>query len=380
MQVNTYQVANILFSISGEGKYFDEITQYFSDKLISDQSPMVDLTIRVASIGESEDSFSPEFFSLSKSLAFNMTTFRVRRKSFSYAVTNLFCHDLPTEVVLYPHQRHGALGSVLISIYSYLFGSTVGRHTEQQGFVQDVANYNCLWAIFAITLMKKNCAFVHSGMMSRNKKGLILTGTGGCGKTSTMMELLSSNEWGYIAEDFGILQADTTMYDMQKKAAVYQSDIKWGNPILTKAFYNLSASERMEWEFKNKIGKNPVRYFKPTELFGNRIVHESTLEKTVFLMRTNNNAGISFASITSDEMAHRVTSASFREIREIYEVLCNIRAVGGKKYWSSYPSIDELENRYCEIVKKAFDKTLCYELIIPSNVDPKETASRILQL
>lgn len=373
-----YKVANLVFTISGNdnGNGYKAIADYFKDKECekSEATPM--LSIEVAEDNRNEMSFAPECYSLSKIITFNHDTFHVKKQGRSYTVKNLFNREKPTEVILYvPNVKtYGIKGKML----GYLFGSDVCNHDLYSRFTLSVTDYSSLWYIFAITLMKCGCVFVHSGMMAKDGVGIVLSGTGGCGKTSNMMELISNGSgYKYISEDFGIISKEGFLYDMQKKAAIYSTDVKWGNPILVNAIKSLPLIQRIEWNIKKRLGRIPVRYFSPKELFGDNIAPTARLDKIFYLRRVMTEGKASSSPMDKDEISERVKTASFRELKELYELLCNIRAVGGKTYWDNYPSVHELEDWYLSILKPVLTKARCFELVLPSNSNPKYTAEQI---
>lgn len=369
-----YHLAGLTFSINVNDKYSQALAAYFSDKEIATAEEEPLLEIDVSSV-KTEKEFHPEYFSLSGKISFNHTSFRIKGKRVTYVVSNLFDDTKTTRVVFAPGNI-----SWLYRQLMALGGMGVGDHCKYALFTSDVANYSCLWYIFAITLMKREQVFVHCGMMQSpdKERGTILTGTGGCGKTSMMMEIITHAGYRYMAEDFGIVGADGSIYDMQKKAAIYQSDVKWGNPYLKKAIANLPAIQRIEWTLKKMLRRNPRHYFKPSELFGGDIGHKAQLEKVFYLKRAVNDSNIQRIPLAAEQLAERAKTATFREVKELYEILGNIRAVGGNAFYESYPSISELETKYKSILVKALDGVKCFELEVPMNVNPKYAVDYIV--
>lgn len=368
---NHYQIADLHFTISGDnGRYFKALTEYFAEKGIEDVGApsMLDIVV----LENDDEDFEPECFSLAGSIAFNHSTFRIKKRHYTYTVSNLFDRAKPTRVLLKPTVSW-ILTKALIA------KPEVDSHNKYRVFTSAVTNYTCLWYIFAITLMKKDQAFIHCGMMAnrKNKSGIILTGTGGCGKTSLMMELITNGSYQYMAEDFGIVGKDGKLYDMQKSAAIYQSDVKWGNAYLKQAITNLPAMQRVEWKLKVSLKQNPLHYFSPSSIFGNDICRQSSLARVFYLKRAPKNTEITCKQLTAEAVAERAKTASFREMKELYEILGNIRAVGGEEYYVEYPSIHELEENYKAIFVSAFRNVSCYELQVPLNVNPKDTMKYI---
>lgn len=375
-----YEIAELRFSIQGAGEYYDALTDYFSEKEVN-ECRKEDLVFFVHEMENDSLSFTPELYSLSGTIAFNHDTFFVKRPNFTYSVKNLFKKDEVTEVHLFPRNRekNSLVKQWLSSLRAMLFGAYVGKRDPNKDFVNAIANYGCLWYIFAVVLMKKDCVFVHSGMMAKDGQGITLTGTGGCGKTSTMLEMITHSDYQYISEDFGIVSKAGYLYDMQKKAAIYQSDVKWGNKYLSNAVKGLGFWKQLEWRLKVMRGINVRHNFKPTEIFGNDIAHKAKLNTIYALQRTRKDSQIECKEIGFEELAERAKSASFREIKELYEILCNIRAVGGFAYFKDYPSVYELEQQYLDILKTAVRNVKCYEISIPINVIPQDTAQELLK-
>lgn len=372
-----YKIANLNVQIVGEkkNKYYKAMTQYFKEKEVKGAADArQDLVINVKRPGENNN-FDADLFSLSGKIGFNKNAYQVKQSTYTYQVRDLFVESRPTIVTFYPNKK----GNFLKTIYKVFRGANVGDHRREHEFVTSITNYSCLWYVFAMTLMKKQQVFVHCGMMSKDGKGIILGGTGGCGKTSTMMEMITHSGYQYMAEDFGVLSSDGVLFDMQKKAAIYKSDVKWKNKYLVKAVNNMPLLQRIEWMVKSDIERvNCRRHFKPTEIFGNDICERSNLSKIFVLQRTKPEEKHSCKSIESEKAANRMKDASFREIKELYEILCNIRGVGGAEYYSSYPSLSEIEKKYLSIISKGLEKVDCYNISIPLGVDPSVTAGMVL--
>ena len=367
----SFKVSSLLFSIEGSGNYYNALVKYFKDKAINESDIISDLSIYVTD--KVPNDFKPTRFSLSESISFCENYYMIKKKTFKYIVRNLFDVKKPTEVYLIPSDNILSAKYFLRS----LFSNQVGNHNKYDRFVIDTANYSCLWYIFAITLLKKGCAFIHSGMMSVNDHGFCLSGTSGCGKTSTMINMVSEHGYDYISEDFGIMDSNGYLYNMPKKCAIYQSDAKWGNPYITKALSVVPFFKRLEWKIKKSMGRNPVYYFSPIELFGDKIGDNKKIKMIYYLVRTNNGKSIYNNIISKEELAERATISSFRELKELYDILTNIRAVGGEKYYNMYPSMKELMDKHKKIILSGLNNVKCYEIMIPLKIDPYEIAQII---
>lgn len=70
-------------------------------------------------------------------------------------------------------------------------------------------------------------------------------------------------------------------------------------------------------------------------------------------------------------MANRIMGASFRVIREMYNVLHNLHAVIDEMYKDNFPIISVIEKKYCDIIRKALVNTEYCVLEVPLKVNPK---------
>ena len=304
---NFYSIGDLRVTIDGDisNPYFLSLREYFKEKE-SKESNVPDLNIIVKDENESDLFFLPEGFSLSGGIAFNQEWYRVRKDTFSYAVKNLFNENEITELVLIPKSSRKLN---IKRTLSYALSTEIGENNRYSRFVSSIANYSCLWYLFAMTFMKKHSLFVHCGLMAKEGKGILLTGTGGCGKTSTMMELITNSGYSFMAEDFGILREDGMLFDMQKKAAIYQTDVRWGNKYLNDAVLNLKGFEKLNWKIKILLGSNPHHYFKPVEIFGDNITHKAFLEEAFVIKRIPIDNDIECTKISSLSFAERMKSA-----------------------------------------------------------------------
>ena len=167
---------------------------------------------------------------------------------------------------------------------------------------------------------------------------------------------------------------------MQKKASVHGSDIKWGDPYLNRAVKGLGPVKKFEWKMKKLLGRNPSNLFKPSEIFGEDIRDGAPLTTVAFLSRVRGINEPEMKRISITEIAERMRFASFRELKELYEILTNIRAVSGDTYADAYPKVSELEDRYISILKRALEGANLLHLNLPLGVDPKDTARLILDV
>lgn len=166
---------------------------------------------------------------------------------------------------------------------------------------------------------------------------------------------------------------------MQKKMSIHGSDVKWGNERLCKAVKSMNTMSRLEWKLKKLVGINPRHRFKPSEVFGNDIQESAPVTTIAFLSRSRDVPKLEMRRIDNAEVTERITNASFRELKELYDILTNIKAVGGSEYTKGYPKMSELEEKYSAVLSEAVTHATTVHLTLPLNVNPKDTAAAILR-
>lgn len=378
MEVKTtcYEIAGIGITIEGNGEYAEAFRDYFKseEKSILDENPLLRICIENS---PDEIMIPAKYYSLSATIAFNDSDYYVKKKDFVYSVSNLF--DKEKQVVL--KLCYTRKNSMKNRALTFMRPNNVGVCKKQNKFVDSIMNYEVFLYIFAVLLMRRGKIFVHCGIVEHLNKAIVLAGTGGCGKTSTLFSFLQNKDFKYIAEDFGILGDDGNVYYMQKKMAVYQSDAKYKNPDVMKALKKLPFRHRMHWGLFRLMKMNPRYRFIPQQLFGeDRVAKKGKTDIIVYMSRIPQNASVSKQDIKIEELCTKIRNASFRELRELIEILYNIRAVGDENTRKAYPAVSELEKEYDEVLKQVLSNKVTGVLEVPLKVNPDDIAEILYQM
>lgn len=371
-----YSVAGIGIAIEGDGKYADAFREYFKSE---EKVALEEISLRLRIENDPDKVLIPaRYYSLSGKIAFNNSYYYVKKKNFVYSVQNLFNREKPVVLKLcYTGKNY------LKNLIAAIIGSNnVGVYCNKDRFVDSIMNYEVFLYIFAVLLMRADIKkiFVHCGIAKYMGKAIVLAGTSGCGKTSTLLSLLQRKGYKYIADDFGILGSDGNAYYMQKKMAVYQSDAKYKNPDVIKALKKLPIREFVNWRFFSFMARNPRYRFIPQQLFGeNRIAKKGKIDTIIYMSRISQNASASRQIIKKEELCTKIRHASFRELKELSEILNNIRAVGDENIRNAYPAIEELEREYEQVILEILSNTKIGMLEVPLRVNPDDIADMLLQ-
>lgn len=369
-----YKVADIIVSIEGNNVYAEALRKYFINEEIHQDECVEQFLIRVNEPINDSD-FEPEYYSLSGTIAFNAIEYRVRKSNFIYRVKNLFDNS-KTTVLNINWTRKATVGHYLIN---HMRAKNIGVYSNADKFVDSIMNYEVFLYIFAMILMKYNKVFVHSAIVEYKGDAIVITGTSGCGKTSTLLQFLEKQECKYISEDFSIIDDNGNVYFTPKKMAVYQSDAKYKNKNVLKALKGMTVIEKFYWNIFKIMGQNPRHRFDPHEFFGvDKISKVSKVKKVIYMSRKENTE-INKCELSEKEIVEKISYASFRELRELYEVLYNIRAVGDEKIREAYPPLEHIQTNYKTILEKALKNGKTGLLEVPLKISPIEIVSRLAE-
>ncbi len=371
----SFDFAGLSVSVSGDDEYAEKLREYFRRSADNANGAPADLAITVCEDKESL-TFEKRYASLSEGIVFNEASCLIKRGRLQYRVDNLFGGG-PTALTMFWNAKESARDR-LRRTYHTSIGTCVEERTDEDVFIGAVTNYSLLWYVCAITLMKHDRVFVHSGMMTDGQNGILLSGTGGCGKTSTMMELLSRPGWKYLAEDFGVAGSNGVLWSAPKHACVYHTDALHGNDHIAHALAGLPSAEMRSWKRSVRAGNNPRHHFASQELFGaDGVAKSAPLTKAAFLSRCYDVEQVTSVSASPEELGQRICAASFRELKELYEILCNIRAVADEDCRSAYPSLDDLQQKYLRILVPALERAECSVLLVPPHAKPADIAEAV---
>lgn len=376
VKVTYYDIAGIGITIEGNGEYAEAFREYFKseEKSILERETL--LRIRIEN-NPDQVMIPAKYYSLSATIAFNDSDYYVKKKDFVYSVSNLFDQKKPVILKLCYTRKNSLKNKAL----TFMRPNNVGVCKKQNKFVDSIMNYEVFLYIFAVLLMRRGKIFVHCGIVEHINQAFVLAGTSGCGKTSTLLSFLQKRDFKYIADDFGILGNDGNVYYMQKKTAVYQSDAKYKNPDVMKALKKLPFRHRIHWGIFRLMKMNPRYRFIPQQLFGEeRVAKKGKAAVIVYMSRIPQNASISRQDIKMEELCIKLRNASFRELRELSEILYNIRAVGDENTRNAYPAVSQLEKVYDEVLMKALSDKAIGVLEVPLKVNPDDIAETLLEI
>jgi hypothetical protein len=338
-----------------------------------------DLHFIIHSEGYKEKS-SPQY-SAGKYFQFWDSEFSFRGPSFYARVAGLFSKDEPSRVDVFLNKRFRSKKSIadfFSGIKSLVKKGKLDFNRRTDKAISTVMSYSLFWFVIHCALIKKGSSFIHASALERDGRVLLIAGSGGCGKTSTLFRMLENPHCSYLSEDFTILSKDGDVSFSPKTLSIYASDLR-GNPSLLINYVknNFRGVERNFWLYhRDRKGSNPLKKIAPEDVVGNsRICESSPLGAAYFLVRGQYST-LEARKIDSSEFSERSQDASYRELKTLAEIISLGRAVSGN--YSNLPSVEEFRTSMKATIEEATKSKPCYLLTIPQNCPPDDVAKFLL--
>lgn len=359
-----FDVAGLGMTIEGNNEWTAEYWKYFSSIEVEEELELTFLNIRIVN----EINIIERYTSLSQAILFNENEFMVKKGDYIYKIKNLFGQGMT--IIEICHKNVKNLPHKIKNIIGIAEHAT---HSIKEGIVNHIMGYDFMLWVIPVALMKYNRLFLHCGAMEKDGKAVIITGTGGSGKTGTQLLAMSDYGYRYMADDFCILSTSGMAYYFPKKIKIYQSDIEYKNKFIYLAYKKLPITKRINWQILKKMNKDPRGEFYIEKVFKtDEVVKSAPIGKIIYVARTNSKA-INEYRIEDREFSKRTRLASFREIRELYNILSNICSVGDERIRKCYPEWRDLETEYEGIMMKILSNSFERRLLeVPEKIHPGE--------
>lgn len=165
--------------------------------------------------------------------------------------------------------------------------------------------------------------------------------------------------------------ADGVVWSIPKRGTISAEDVSFGSERLTALIEHLPTWQKVRWNHYTAKNKNPLLSPSLDELYGkDKIAEKANLQKFVCVSRSSTGE-ILEKEASVEDIAFRTMGAAFRVIREMYNNLHNIHALVGAELEDSFPSMERIEKRYCDIIKKALRNMQHSVLEVPLKTNPR---------
>lgn len=316
----------------------------------------------IITAGDELPAFSPTHFVAKRRLAFDAHAYQVRfEPRVSYAVEGAFRVDAPIRLAVSLRPETG------LSRVKSTAAALEARFHGLEGLIEPspIAGYSLLWYVMHLALWKLGASFVHGAAWARAGSATLLLGSGGCGKTSSLLTLRERGLAEYLAEDFVIVDQLGQVHPCPKTVTLYRSDLEATGALQASGFVRRLAVAAS----RGIVAANPKFKVLPSAVFGPLAPAACPIRHAVFTARTSE-AAPRLEAISASELARRAALASMRELKPLSEILQMIVANAPQDY--AYPTPQAhaaaVEARYA----RALGSASTYLLWAPERFPPGE--------
>lgn len=366
-RTTSHVLGPVTLAVSGTHPLADQIRKEAGFRTRNDRAP--DLHIHVQKFAEVR---FKETYNCGDNFVFNNTDIRVEENGYTYWTENLFSGETTHLYVRFHLQRNGVKKALDVARRS--LSPTFDSHQER--VKTRFMSYTTLWPIAHLELLSHDASFIHASVVDHGGKGTLIAGTGGSGKTSTGFQFLENDDYRYLSEDFGIVTSSGKSMYSPRFATIYHSDYIHGQSDLVEYVdEHLGGLDKLHWRLLVRRGGDPRRKVPPDQILDPyRIAERTDLSRAVFIRRTNTSDVVG-EEIETREFVNRSIWASFRELKRLYNLLCQAEAVGAGE--TAFPSITDVMDETRRLYMGCFDDVDTYRLDIPFDAPPTDVVAVI---
>jgi len=302
--------------------------------------PSLDIDVAVGRLDEVMPDYRPTTFSAKGHMSFNGRAF-FADEPVRWIGDGVFDGDRPCRIAIDGQTEPRVAG------LRRRLGRTIDAHPA--------LTYALFWAVVSVRLLHRRASFAHAAFYAMPGGAVGIGGTGGSGKTNLLFEALRQPATRYLAEDFGIVDADGIVWPSPKAVSIYSSDLGVENVNLGRYIRRLPARSRAKWFLhRHLFGTIPMVKAPLGELLEPaRIGDRAPLRTFVYLVRRAD-PGFRVRTATPAEIADRLTQVGWRENKRLLELLRMILA--NAEPGSAYPRVETLVASTAEVLTSALSR------------------------
>ncbi|MED7818615.1 MULTISPECIES: hypothetical protein [unclassified Francisella] len=233
-----------------------------------------------------------------------------------------------------------------------------------------------------ISILSSSTIAVHASSIYNPQTNVvnIFGGTGGVGKSSTLLE--HAHRYGveskFLADDFTILNSDGDVVPNYAYPKVYGYNLvgKFSEMVSIKGLFN-----NFSWMFRRSVfGENRVRRrVSPKCLMGTDLLSSYGLSKCYYILLKYNIDNITVVDVDIDkaaEISWNIVQNEYNQALFNYLVWCQLEIFLDNKTY--IPSLAEVENNYKSKFKNVFKEMPIKVIKIPKSFNHEQVLSNII--
>ncbi len=181
-----------------------------------------------------------------------------------------------------------------------------------------------------LLVMKGLGVYVHASSFEKNGYGVALIASGGAGKTTSLLKLISMCRFRYLSDDLGLLNSEGELIRTPLRMQVYAYNLR-GDKLLRKRFFSSrSILDRLSWRLRlwRKGDAQVRRRVSPEVLFGGAAIAVNAKLRAVIFLERVVSAEFSVTQITQEELIRRLSHIMPGEIGNIDAFSDSLELIG----------------------------------------------------
>ena len=245
------------------------------------------------------------------------------------------------------------------------------NYISRQRIAADNILYDVFEPVVHLNLLREGSGFLHASSAVRGDEGVVFTGWGGAGKTSTCVQLVKNHEWGFTSDDLTLVSDRGTLVPYTKSMQIYPYNVEGQTDAI---FSSRGPVDRLQWNTLQKLkGKKGVRRrVSPETYFGSVPREEEPVDVStaVYLLREHRNEIVAEEE-SPEDLAQRAASTICHEFDSFVWLLRAINAAAPREFTSPTNFVEDSQRVY----EGFFESVENVKLVrIPIETPPSELA------
>lgn len=380
--VDHFQLGPTLLELRGDVRVATKIKNELKDAAVTIPERPADLSLEIGNepvpFGPATASHSGRRFPYSYE-----TVLRERGVTFSFA--GRFGRPLYTINLagspLAPGPQRGHLGVALadVGLLTRVLSPLTRALTRDFSTPTDIVAKNLLYEavdpLVWCSLLTQDASFVHAGAVATpDGQGVLLMGTGGVGKTTTVLDLVLSGRWRYLGDDLVIVSPDgLNRHPKHLQLYAYNSVLVPG--VQERILRGRTRTDRFLWNARlRSLGPRQVRRRTAASTFFGRdaVAEAADLTAAVKLTTALGTSGIEVTDADPARLARQAASVICDEFWDFTRFLNSVATLT-----SEAPTLGELQARVAATIERALPTEGCYEVGVPPGTPGAEISAAL---
>lgn len=224
----------------------------------------------------------------------------------------------------------------------------------------------------ALLILEDRCV-LHGSAVAFGSQGVMISGTGGVGKSSMLLEFAKDNEFAFLSDDMAVVAGNGTIYPNMAPPKIY--GYNWDRmPPQAKQLIGRSRINRAHFSVGRRIKPDYFRRkISPSDLFSNRPVGEPVMLNHAIILLRSDTESVVIDSISPQQFAEATVAVIIHEYMVIFNMLWlesfnrQLLDVPGSPL---HPS--RLEEKLRQVTLEGIRNANLYTVQVPLNATPSQ--------